>query len=308
MSDIKEIVIGTGMLGRAVIRILKAQGHQPIVVNRHGGSVEALQAVSCDISKPGALATLLGDQARIYLCASPTYSQWKQQFPLFIEGICQAVKGREVQIVYADNMYAYGEQDKPLVESTPLAAKTIKGRVRAEAAQKLLALHGQDGVKICILRASAFFGPDVDNSVIGSSTIRNVLAGKPAYLVGNPDLIHSFTYLPDQARCIVTLGSEDSAYGEVWHAPSTSDQSIKSFLTSIAQQTSHPLKIRTAGRLMLRVMGLFKPDMAELIEMLYQFEKPLIVNSDKIRRRFGLTCTPMQQALSETVAWIRANS
>jgi nucleoside-diphosphate-sugar epimerase len=45
---------------------------------------------------------------------------------------------------------------------------------------------------------------------------------------------------------------------------------------------------------------------AELIEMLYQLEKPFVVNSDKIERKLGLTCTPLPQALQETVAWVRA--
>jgi nucleoside-diphosphate-sugar epimerase len=306
MPNIKEIVIGTGMLGRAITSILEAQGRQPILVNRHGGTVKQHQVVSCDISQPGALTALLGEQTRIYLCATPAYSRWKQDFLPLIEGVCQAVKGRQVHIVYADNMYAYGEPDAPLIESTPPAAKTIKGRVRAQAAEKLLALHGQGGVKTCILRAADFFGPDVDNSAVGAGVIRNVLTGKPAYLVGDPDMAHSLTYLPDQARCMVALGAEDSAYGEIWHAPTTRNQSIKNFLEGIALQGNYHLRVRTAGRLMVRLMGLFKPDMAELIEMLYQFEKPFVVNSDKIERKFGLTSTPLPQALQETVAWVRA--
>jgi nucleoside-diphosphate-sugar epimerase len=305
MSEPKEIVIGAGVLGRTIARLLRAQGREVVLLNRSGGTIDGHPAVVCDLSKPLELGRQLGASSRIYLCAAPAYARWKDEYATLIQGVCQAVKGRQADIIYGDNFYAYGPQSQPVVETMPYAADTVKGRLRADAANRLMALHGKDGVRTVIVRAAGFFGPGVDNSSVGSKVIRDVLAGKPAYLIGNPDLPHSLTYVPDHAACMLALATQADAYGEAWHTPNNPTQSLRSFLEQVAALGGSPLKLRIAGRLMLRVMGVFKPDMRELIEMLYQFESPFIVNHDKVTRRFGLTPTPLPQALRETVAWAR---
>ncbi len=306
MSETKEIVIGTGILGRTIAQMLRSQRREVTLVNRSGGIFDGHAAVACDLSEPGHLARVLGASSRIYLCAAPAYSRWKQEFPALIDGVCQAVKGRQADIVFGDNLYAYGPQSAPLVESMPSAAQTVKGRIRADAASRLMALHGSNGVRTCTIRAADFFGPGVDNSSVGTRVIRDVLAGKPAYLIGDPAMPHSLTYLPDQARCMVTLATQAAAFGEVWHAPNNPARSLRGFLEDVAALGGSTLHVRTAGRLMLRTMGMFKPDMGELVEMLYQFERPFLVNHDKITQRFGLIPTPLPQALRETVAWARS--
>jgi nucleoside-diphosphate-sugar epimerase len=300
-NTINEVVIGAGVLGRTLAGLLRAQGRAVVLLNRSGGLVDAHAALACDLSQPDQLSRHLGTSARLYLCAAPPYGRWPQEFPQMIDGICRAVQGRQVDIVYGDNLYAYGVQDHPLLESTPYFAKTVKGRVRAEAANRLMALQGQGSLRTCIVRAATFFGPGVENSSVGSGVMREVLAGRPAYLLGNPDLPHSMTYVPDHARCMLALAQQDTAYGEVWHTPNSPTQSPRQLLELVAAGRGMPLKVRTAGRLLLRTMGVFKPEMREHVEMLYQFERPLIVDHDKVARRFGLRATPLAQALRETV-------
>ena len=55
-------------------------------------------------------------------------------------------------------------------------------------------------------------------------------------------------------------------------------------------------------------MGMFKPDMRELVEMLYQFERPFVVNHDKLTQRFALVPTPLPQAVRETVGSARSQA
>ena len=188
MSETKEIVIGAGVLGRTIAQMLRTQRREVTLVNRSGGTIDGHAAVACDLSEPGRLARVLGDSSRIYLCAAPAYSRWKQEFPLLIDGLRRAVKGRAADIVYADNLYAYGASDRALMESMPYAAETIKGKVRAGAAVRLMDLHGTAGVRVAIVRATDFYGPWVENSVVGLRVFRDVLAGRPAYLIGKPVL------------------------------------------------------------------------------------------------------------------------
>ena len=67
-----------------------------------------------------------------------------------------------------------------------------------------------------------------------------------------------------------------------------------------------PPKMSAIGPLLLRVGGLFIPAARELIEMLYEFDRPFLVDGSKFERTFGLHPTPLRQAVRETVAWFRA--
>ena len=61
------------------------------------------------------------------------------------------------------------------------------------------------------------------------------------------------------------------------------------------------------GKLMLALGGLFIPAARESVEMLYEFEKPFVVDSNKFERTFGVAATPIGEAIKATVAWCRAH-
>ena len=308
MSERNDVVVGSGVLGRTIAQMLRAKGRRVTVLNRSGGSFDGQPVVACDLTAPGELERHLGDSPRIFVCAAPAYWRWREEFPLMVDGLRRAVKGRAADIVYADNLYAYGASERPLSEDLPYAATTSKGKVRAGAAVRLMGLHGADGVRVTIVRAADFYGPGVENSSVGLRVVRDVLAGRPAYLIGDPDVPHALTYLPDQARCMIALSEQDKAFGESWHTPNSDAVTPRAFLANIAEAAGSTLKVRTAGPLMLRTMGMFNPAMRELVEMMYQFDRPFLVSHDKIARHFGLTPTPLEVGVRETVQWARAQA
>jgi len=53
--------------------------------------------------------------------------------------------------------------------------------------------------------------------------------------------------------------------------------------------------------------GLFIPAAREMVEMAYEFEKPLIVSAEKFIRTFGDISTPHETAVRETLAWYRSH-
>ena len=53
--------------------------------------------------------------------------------------------------------------------------------------------------------------------------------------------------------------------------------------------------------LLLRALALMNPVVRELLEMQYQFEEPFIVDSSKVTTRLGVTATPLEQAIAETL-------
>jgi len=56
---------------------------------------------------------------------------------------------------------------------------------------------------------------------------------------------------------------------------------------------------------LLRLLGVFSTDMREVAEMLYQFDRPFVMDSTRSEERLGLRPTPLPEAAAATVAWWR---
>lgn len=57
------------------------------------------------------------------------------------------------------------------------------------------------------------------------------------------------------------------------------------------------------GRFMMCVGGIFIPGARETVEMMYEFEKPFVMDDSKFRRAFGDLSTPVDAALEQTLHW-----
>src|SRR4051794_20477243 len=88
-------------------------------------------------------------------------------------------------------------------------------------ARDLMAAHDAGRVQVTVGRASDFFGPRAGGqSLIGDRVIPAALADKPASVLGDPDMPHTYTFVPDIGENLVRLGERDDALGRVWHLPS----------------------------------------------------------------------------------------
>ena len=79
--------------------------------------------------------------------------------------------------------------------------------------------HDEGRVEAASVRASDFYGPGVSQSALGDLSIGRIARGKSAQVVGDPDQPHSFTYVPDVARALVTVARADDAMGQAWNVP-----------------------------------------------------------------------------------------
>ena len=72
-------------------------------------------------------------------------------------------------------------------------------------------------VRAAIGRASDFFGAGATESTLGQRVFGNAVAGKRVDFIGRPDLPHTYSYVPDIAAGLATLGTDERAAGQVWH-------------------------------------------------------------------------------------------
>jgi nucleoside-diphosphate-sugar epimerase len=134
------------------------------------------------------------------------------------------------------------------------------------------------------------------------------LNGKPAKITGRSDLPHTHTYVKDFGRALVILGERDEADGQAWHVPNDQPDMTQGDLVRLfAEEAGVEPKMSSMGRLMMSIGGLFIPEAKETVEMMYEFEKPFVIDSSKFENIFGMKATPIREAIKETVAWYKSH-
>jgi nucleoside-diphosphate-sugar epimerase len=306
----KHVILGTGQLGLAIMDELVSQGYPVRLVNRRGTVGETLpesvSVVAADAKDPDQVAAVCDGAEIVFFCVQPAYDSWPEQFPPLARGIIAGVSGAGVRLVFGSNLYMYGPTaGQPIHEELPYAAQTRKGRARAQVADMLLEAHRQGKVKVVIGRAADFYGPRVLDSMAGEMVFAAALAGKTVNLAGDIDQPHTLTYIRDFAQALVTLSRHDEAYGRAWHVPSAETLTSRQFIELIELEIGRPIKVRAANKNMMRLIGLFSPGAREVVEMMYEFEEPFIVDHSRFEAAFGCDVVPHGQAIKETVAWYR---
>jgi nucleoside-diphosphate-sugar epimerase len=297
-------VLGAGPVAKATVAALLARGLPVRVIHRSGTCPKqaGLDVVAADITDTAQLTQALTGSAVVYMCATPAYHRWAEEFEAMMRNVLQACASTGSAMVFADNLYMYEESpNKPLRETTPLHPSTRKGVVRARIADMVLQAHRDGQVKTSIARASDFFGPGVDNAMLGNRFFPQLIAGKTVLWFGNPDMPHTFTYVPDFGKALVELGVHCRGWGEVWHVPSSVTCTAREAADATAALTKQHAKLKGGGRLMLSLVGIFLPQAKEMIEMLPHFETPYVVDDSKWHSHMHTRATPWKVALAETV-------
>src|SRR5271165_2169403 len=303
-----HVVFGTGQVGNALAAHLASLGMAVRTVSRHRPPARAgIDWRPADVTEPEAAADAAKGATVVYQCLNAPYTQWPERFPPLQRGVMTAAERNGALLVCLENLYGYGPTGgKPMTEDLPLAATTVKGRTRAAMTAELLAAADAGRVRIAIGRASDFFGAGVtQGSTLGERVFGNALAGRRADFIGHPDLPHTYSYVPDIAAGLATLGTDTRAAGQVWHLPGPETVTTRALLDLVAAEVGHRVGVRSVPPLALRAMGLVSPLMRGLAEMAYEFEQPFILDTTKFESAFGTAATPLATAITDTVAWYR---
>lgn len=309
MSE-QHVIFGTGPIGLAVMEALSKRGKSIRMVNRSGKAdvPKRVEVIAGDATDPAFTREAVTGASVVYNCTNPPYNQWPELFPKLQAGVVAGVRVVGAKLVVMDNLYMYGSTNgRPMTEDTPMQAQTRKGRTRTQMAQDLLDAHQRGDIQVAIGRASDYFGPRGMDTALGDRVIYPILVGKAAQLLGNPDLPHTYSYIPDIGEGLAILGERDEALGQVWHLPNAPTLTTRQVVEMIFAEAGHPPKISVAPRWGVWLFGLFNPVVREVYEMLYEFEEPFIVDHSKFERAFGNHTTPLEAAIKATVGWFRAN-
>ncbi|MEZ0091123.1 NAD-dependent epimerase/dehydratase family protein [Streptacidiphilus sp. EB129] len=303
-----HVIVGAGPVGSATALLLAERGDEVRLITRSGSGPEhpGVERVKADATDPEALIRLATRATALYHCAQPAYHRWAAEFPALNASILRAAEATGAVLVSIGNLYLYGQVDGPMTEDLPARPNSVKGRVRAELWAAQLAAHDAGRIRAAEIRGSDYLGAGVVSSFT-VMVLPAVLRGRRALAPADVDSPHSWTYTGDMARALVAVADDESAWGRAWHAPTPPPRSIRQLADLAATMADAPAA-RT-GRMptaLLRLAGLFSADAREIPEVRYQFDHPFVLDSTQAQQAFGLTPTPTEDALRETV--MAANS
>ncbi|MFB7463608.1 NAD-dependent epimerase/dehydratase family protein [Streptomyces sp. NPDC056224] len=302
------VVMGFGPAGAATARLLAEQGHSVRVVTTSGRRPEpGIEHVAFDAADSSRLIEAARGAAAIYSCAAPPYHRWTSEWPPLASSACAAAEATGAVLVMLGNLYGYGPVDGPMTEELPLAATGPKGRVRVALWERARNLHEQGRIKAVEVRASDFFGPGVtDGGHLAARVMPRLLRGKPVSTLGDPDVPHSWTYLPDVARALAEVAGEERAWGRAWHVPTEPALSTREMIDRLAARArTAPVAVRRLSPAVLGVASLFSPLIRELKEIRYQFDRPFVVDSGAYEAEFTVRATPVDEQVEATADWWR---
>jgi nucleoside-diphosphate-sugar epimerase len=310
-ADGVHVVFGAGQVGRTLSAKLIELGVEVRVVSRSrpDSLVAGVQWRPADASDFAAASEAAKDASVIYQCLNAPYAKWPERFPPLQRSLLEAAERHGALLVTLENVYGYGSTaGKPMTEDLPLAATSVKGRTRAVMTDELLGASEAGRVRIAIGRAADFFGAGVTETTLGERVFANALEGKRADFLGDPELPHSYSYVPDVAVGLARLGTDERAVGGVWHLPVPETLSTAQILEIVAEEVGHPVASRSVPKVLLRALGLFNPVIRELPEIAYQVEEPFVLDTTKYRSVFGDPSTPLTESIAATVDWYRGRA
>lgn len=287
---------------------LLATGAAVRLVNRSGEAdlPEGVELVSGDASDPAFAVEASHGASVIYQALNPPYTKWVEMFPPLQKAMLSAAATTGAKLISMENVYMYGSPDgKPITEDLAYSAHTRKGQVRARMAEELLEAHKQGVARVAMARASDFFGPRVLVSAMGERAFPQILAGDTVQILGNPDMPHTYTYVPDIGRAMAILGEQDDALGQAWIVPAAETLTTQEFLELIAERADQDLESHRVSNWMLRIVSLINGDLREMQEMFYQFEEPFVVDGTRFAETFDFEPTPLADAIDATLDWYR---
>lgn len=302
--ELHTILGAGGAISNQLLPVLLENKEQVRLVSRQPAPNSHAEVVSADITDyPQTLRAIQGSSV-VYLLAGLKYDirVWQESWPKIMSNVINACKATESKLIFFDNVYMYGRVDGIMTEKTPFNPVSRKGEVRAAIASQLLHEMNTGNLQALIARAADFYGPGADKTGVPNMLVfANLKKGKKAQWLGNANVPHSFTYIPDTGKALYLLANRDNAFGQTWHLPTAANPLTgKQFVQQAAAAMQKNASVSVIPSWMMQLGGLFNRNIAELVEMNYQSAYPYLFDSSKFNAEFGFIPTSYAEGIRAT--------
>ncbi|MFE7189865.1 NAD-dependent epimerase/dehydratase family protein [Kitasatospora sp. NPDC057541] len=300
-----HVVTGAGPTGTATALRLAGEGEQVRLVTRRGSGPEhpGIERVAADATDADALTALVEGAHSLINCAAPQYHRWLTEFPPLAAALLATAERTGAGYVMLGNVYGYGPVAGPLTEDLPAAPTSRKGTLRAALWADALAAHEAGRARVTEVRASDFVGRGA-TSLFAFTVVPAVVAGEPVGYPADLDAAHSWSYVGDVAATLVAAARNETSWGRAWHVPSTSEVSARELAGRLAKAAGAPEPALTeVSRAELARSG--NEILAEVEEMGYLYDRPLLLDSTVTRETLAVAATPLETVVEESVRALR---
>lgn len=301
------VVTGAGPIGWTIAEQLAQRGEQVRILTRSGSGPDhpLVEKLRVDVSDPAQLGQAFDGAAAVFHCihgSAYRAKTWAAELPEAEQVVMDAAAEAGAVVVFPESLYSYSEPDKTITENSPREAIGGKRGIRT-ALLKARQAHRANTVSVV---AGDYFGPRARLAHAGERMVPLILKGKAVQVLGSANQPHSFTYVPDLAAAMIVAAQKPELWNSVLHAPTGPAMTMREIAGSFARTAGVPEpKLSVVPGWLLRTLGLVSTDMRELAEMLYQFERPFVMDSKASQAKLGLEPTPLPDATAATVAWWR---
>ncbi len=301
--DMHTILGANGAIGVELTAELAKKGRRIRLVSRNPVStVGADQVVAADLADLDQTINAVAGSQVAYLVVGLKYDlgAWQQLWPRIVSNAIEACKRANANLVFFDNVYAYGKVAGPMTEQTPFNPCSRKGEVRARIATALANEFTAGNLTALIARSADFYGPRVRTSVANRLVLDKLAEGATASWLVSDAVRHSWTFTPDAGKSLALLTESDSAWNQTWHVPTApAPPTGREFVAMAAKALGAEPKYRVLSRPLIKVAGFFDSDIRESYEMLYQYDSDYLFDSTKFSTAFRFAPTDYEAGIAQ---------
>lgn len=300
-----HLVLGAGPVGRATAsRLAALPDHTVVLASRSGTgpSIPGVRRIALDASNAADLTAAATGAAVIYNCMNPgNYTKWEAEWPPIYQATILAAERSGAILAIVSNLYMYDPAVQPLRPDGPEAARDHKGELRGRLDRDVLAAHEAGRLRTVIVRASDYLGVGIGQNGMGTRLIEAAAKGKAVQAIGEVDLPHAWTYVPDVAATVIAAAANPAALGRVWFAASHPACTQRELLADLLASVDLPMvKLTGMPSWLLTAIGWALPLMREVKGVSYQFTAPWLLDDAATRAELGVEPTPWDEVLRVT--------
>ena len=219
--------------------------------------------------------------------------------PVTARNIAGALRHTKACCVQVSSYWAYYPQVRTKMnESHPRSGGPPWVRHRREA-EDILCEAGA-----AILHLPDFYGPQVQVSTL-QNALNEAASGKTVNWLGKADVQREYIYVSDAMRIAAAIGARAETFGAHWCLPGGGPLSGRQVADIAGRHLGRPVKLRSAGMTMLRIVSLFNKDLRGLLQVAPNYMKPVRYDARKLQ---GLIGPPQMSSydagIGQTLTWI----
>lgn len=304
-----------GAIGNTIARTLSAQGTPYRVVGRGRAALERdfgadplAEITTWNPDSPDSVRAAAEGVDTIIYMVGVDYTRFALHPEIMRKTLDGALAAGVKRILLIGTVYPYGRpRTTPVREDHTREPHTFKGRMRKEQEDMLLDAHAKGLIDVTVLRLPDFYGPGAGDKSYLASAFQAALDGRTADLLGPIDAPHEFVFVPDVGPVVVRLLAAAAAWGRTWHLGGAGTTTQQAMVEEMSKQAGRRVRTRVVGKTLLRLIGLFKPMLREIVEMHYLLTEPVILDDSALQRLIGpVAKTPYAEGIRQTLAALRA--